>query len=109
MVVNDKFGNFGWTHILRTKTSQTIKDSFESIIMSYKRKQNSFETDRGKELSNSIFQKVLKINKTNFYSRGTSLTAGFAEFNRTIRDFLEKVVFLKGDANWIDVLPVIAR
>ena len=42
--------------------------------------------------------------------RNTTLGAVFAEkFNRTIRDLLEKVVFERGDANWIEVLPTIRK
>ena len=36
--------------------------------------------------------------------------AVFAEkFNRSVRDLPEKPVFEEGDANWIDVIPIITK
>ena len=49
-------------------------------------------------------------NNIKLCSRNSSYGAGFAErFNRTIRDLLKKIVFEKGHANWIDVLPKITK
>ena len=57
-----------------------------------------------------MFQNFLNKNNIEIYSRNGSLGAVFAErFNRTIRDILIRPVFEEGDANWIDVLPVITK
>ena len=110
LVVIDNFSKFGWTTPLKNKNAQTIKDSFENILLSSKRKPNLIETDRGKEFYNNIFQDFLNKNDIKLYSRNTSLGAVFAEkFNRTIRDILKKIVFEQGDANWIDVLQTITK
>ena len=110
LVIIDNFSKFGWTVPLKNKNAQTIKDSFENIIISSKRKPNLIETDRGKEFYNNIFQDFLNKNNIKLYSRNTSYGAVFAErFNRTIRDLLKKIVFERGDANWIDVLPTITK
>ena len=110
LVTIDNFSKFGWTVPLKNKNAITIKDSFENILISSKRKPNLIETDRGKEFYNNIFQDFLNKNDIKLYSRNTSLGAVFAErFNRTIRDLLKKVVFERGDANWIDVLPAITK
>ena len=110
LVVIDNFSKFGWTVPLKNKNAQTIKDSFENILTNSKRKPNLIESDRGKEFYNNIFQIFLNKNDIKLYSRNTSLGAVFAErFNRTIRDLLKKVVFERGDANWIDVLPTITK
>ena len=110
LVTIDKFSKYGWTIPLKNKNAQTIKDSFENILISSERSPNLIETDRGKEFYNNIFQDFLNKNKIKLYSRITSLGAVFAErFNRTIRDLLKKVVFEKGDGNWIDVLPTITK
>ena len=58
--VIDNFSKNGWTTPLKNKNAQTIKDSFENILISSKRKPNLFETDRGKEFYNNIFQDFLK-------------------------------------------------
>ena len=110
LVVIDNFSKFGWTIPLKNKNAQTIKDSFENILINSKRSLNLIETDRGKEFYNNIFQDFLNKNDIKLYSRNTSLGAVFAErFNRTIRDLLKKIVFERGDANWIDVLPTITK
>ena len=110
LVVIDNFSKFGWTIPLKNKNAITIKGSFENILISSKRKPNLIETDRGKEFYNNIFQDFLNKNNIKFYSRNTSLGAVFAErFNRTIRDLLKKIVFERGDAKWVDVLPTITK
>ena len=110
LVTIDNFSKFGWTIPLKNKNAQTIKDSFENILTSSKRKPNLIETDRGKEFYNNIFQDFLNKNDIKLYSRNSSYGAVFAErFNRTIRDLLKKIVFERGDANWIDILPTITE
>ena len=110
LVIKDNFSKYGWTSPLKNKNAQTIKDSFENILISSKRKPKLIETDRGKEFYNNIFQDFLNKNNIKLYSRNSSYGAVFAErFNRTIRDLLKKPVFEKGDGNWIDVLQTITK
>ena len=79
-------------------------------MISSKRKPNLIESDRSKEFNNSIFQDFLNENGINLFSRNTYVGAVFAErFNRTIRDLLKRVVFEKGDGNWIGVLRKIMK
>ena len=110
LVIIDNFSKFGWTTPLKNKNALTIKDSFENILISSKRKPNLIETDRGKEFHNNLFQDFLNKNNINLYSRNSSYGAVFAErFNRTIRDLLKKIVFEQGDAKWVDILPTITK
>ena len=110
LITIDNFSKFGWTVPLKNKNAQTIKDSFENILISSDRKPNLIETDRGKEFYNNIFQDFLNKNNIKLYSRNSSYGAVFAErFNRTIRDLLKKIVFEHGDAKWIDILPTITK
>ena len=110
LVVIDNFSKYGWTVPLKNKYAQTIKDSFENILINSKRKPNLIETDRGKEFYNNIFQDFLNKNNIKLYSRNTELGAVFAErFNRTIRDLIKKIVFEEGDGKLIDVLPKITK
>ena len=105
LVTIDNFSKYGWTVPLKNKNAQTIKDSFENILICSKRKPNLIETDHGKEFYNNIFQDFLNKNNIKLYSRNSSYGAVFAErFNRTIRDLLKRPVFEKGESNWIDVL-----
>ena len=110
LVIIDNFSKFGWTIPLKNKNAQTIKDSFENILISSKRKPNLIERDRGKEFYKNIFQDFLNKNSNKLYSRNSSFGAVFAErFNKTIRDLLKRPVFAKGDGNWIDILPTITK
>ena len=110
LVVIDNFSKFGWTVPLKNKNAQTIKNSFENILISSKRKPNLIESDKSREFYNNNFQDFLNKNNIKLYSRNTSLGAVFAErFNRTIRDLLKRPVFEKGDGNWIDVIPTITK
>ena len=49
LVVIDNFSKFGWTTPLKNKNAQTIKNSFEIILINSKRKPNLIESDRGKD------------------------------------------------------------
>ena len=60
LVTIDNFSKFGWTIPLKNKNAQTIKDSFENILINSKRSPNLIETDRGREFYNNIFQDSLK-------------------------------------------------
>ena len=110
LVIIDNFSEFGWTIPLKNKNGLTIKDSFENILISSKRKPNLIESDPGKEFYNNISKDFLNKNDIKIYSRNSSYGAVFAEhFNRTIRNLLKKPVFEKGDGNWIDVLHTITK
>ena len=110
LVIIDNFSKYGWTIPHKNKNAQTIKDSFENILISSKRSPNLIESDRGKEFYNNIFQDFLNKNNIKLYSRNSSVGAVFAErFNRTIRDLLKRPVFEKGDGNWIDILSTITK
>ena len=110
LVVIYNFSKYGWTIPIKNKNSQTIKNSFENILINSKRSPNLIETDRGKEFYDNIFQDFLNKNDIKLFSRNSSYGAVFAErFNRTIRDLPKKPAFEKGDGNWIDILPTIKK
>ena len=60
LVVIDNFSKYGWTVPIKNKNAQTIKDSFENIIISSKRSSNLLEGDRDRGFYNNIFQDFLK-------------------------------------------------
>ena len=110
LVTIDNFSKYGWTIPLKNKNAQTIKESFENILISSKRKTNLIESDRGKEFYNNIFQDFLNKNNIKLYSRNSSYGAVFAErFNKSIRDLIKRPVFENGDGNWIDILSTITK
>ena len=108
LVCVDNFSKYGWTIPMKNKYATTIKEAFEQIITTSKRKPNLIETDDGKEFANKIFESYLTSQNIKRYSRYTSKGAVFAErFKRTIRNILKKPVFENGDANWVDILDSI--
>ena len=79
-------------------------------MISSKQKPKLIESDRGKEVYNSIFQNFLNENNIKLYSTNAYLGAVFAErFNRTIRDLFKRPVFDKGENNWVDKLATIMK
>ena len=106
----DVFINFGWTVSLKNKVSQIIKDAFEKLTISSKRKSKLNKTERGKKINNSFFQNFLNNNNIKHYSGNSPLGAVFAEcYNRTNGDLFEKPVFEKGDGNWVNILSTIMK
>ena len=104
LVIIDNFSKYGFTVPLKNKNAQTIKDSFENILINSKRSPNLIGSDRDKGFYNNIFQDFLSKNNIKLSSRNSSYGAVFAErLNRTIKDLLKKPVFEKGDGNCIDV------
>ena len=92
----EKFSKFGWTVFLKTKTSQTITNSFEIFRKSSQRKPNLIETDDGRNFVNKIFTNLLNNSNIESYFRNTSLGTVLAKcFNRTTRDLPINPVFEK--------------
>ena len=87
LVMIENFSKFGGIVPLKIENAQTIQDTLEKILESRKRKPKLFESDRGQEFCNNLFQNILdNINKKHS-SRNTSLGAVFAEkINVSIRD-----------------------
>ena len=57
-----------------------------------------------------FFQNFINIKKIKHNSRNTIVGAVFAgRFNRSVKDLLKKLVFEKGENDWIDVLPTITK
>ena len=60
-IIIDDFSKYLWAIPLKNKSSQTITNEFSNILTTSKRKPLKFESDRGSEFYNSIFQNFLKI------------------------------------------------
>ena len=67
----DNFSKNLWAIPLKNKYSQTITNEFSNILLQSKRKPVKMESDRGSEIYNSIFQKLLKTKNIHHYSRFT--------------------------------------
>ena len=99
-----------WGIPLKNKDAQTITNEFSNILTTSKRKPLKLESDRGTEFYNSIFQKFLKSENIQHYSRFTDKGPSIAErVIRTVRNLLKKPVFLAGNANWLSELPSVLK
>ena len=107
-VIIDSFSKYLWARPLKIKYSKTITitDEFSNILTTSKRKPLKLGSDRGSEFYNSIFQNFLKTKKFHPYSRFTDKGLSLAErVITTIRNFLKKPVFEKGNADGLSELP----
>ena len=87
-----------------------MKDSFENLLTSSKRKPNLIETDWGKKIYSSTFENFSNKKNIKHTSKNSSLGAVFAgRFNRTNRDLLKKPVFEKSDKNFSDGVSKITK
>ena len=57
LVIIDNFSKFGWTVPLKNKNAQTIKDSFENILITSKRKPNLIESDKAENFITIYFKR----------------------------------------------------
>ena len=107
VVVIDNFSKFGRTVPLKNKNVQTLTNSFENILNSSKRSPELIESNDGTEFVTQVFNNLLNINNIKRYSGKTTSGVVLAErFNCSIRDLHRKLAFERGDAKWIDVLPI---
>ena len=99
-----------WEIPLKNKYSETITQEFSNILTTSKRSPLKIESDRGAEFCNNVFQKNLKNENIHVYSRFKDKGPLIAEkVIRTKRNFLEKPVFEKGNADWLSELPYIIK
>ena len=103
LVIIDNFSKFGWTVPLKNKTAQTIKDSFENILISLKRKPKLIESDRGKEIYNEIFQDFPKKTILNF----VQVTVHFAVFLQKDLIVLSEIFLKRLSSNKVMLIGLI--
>ena len=109
-IIIDNFSKYLFAIPLKNKYSQTITNEFSNILTESKRKPIKLESDRGSEFYNSIFQNFLKLKNIHHYSRFTEKGPSIAErVIRTLRNPLEKPVFLAGNADWLSELPSVVK
>ena len=110
IVTIDSFKKYTWCIPLKNKSGETITKEFSNILTTSKRRPLKIESDRGVEVSNNIFQNILRRKNIHHCSRFTDKGSSIAErVIRTIRNLLKKPVFLASDASWISELPSVIK
>ena len=109
-IIIDNFSKYLWALPLKNKYSQTITNEFSNTISTSKRKPLKFESDRGTEFYNSIFQNFLKLKSIHHYSRYTDKGPSIAErVIKTVRSLLKNPVFEKRKDDWLYELPSVIK
>ena len=109
-VIIDNFSKYLWAIPLKNIYSQTITNEFSNILTTSNRKHHKIESDRRTEFYNSIFRNFLKLKNIHHYSRFTDKGPSIAErVIRTVRNFLQKPIFLAGNANWLNELSAVVN
>ena len=99
-----------WTISIKNKNSQTITNEFSNILTTSKRSPLKLESEREAEYYKSIFQNFLRGNNIYHYTRFTDKGPSIADrVIKTLRKFLKKPVFEKGNADWLSELPSIMK
>ena len=104
LTVIDVFSRFSWVRPLKSKTGQSLREAFASIIVD--RKPNYLQTDKGSEFLNSTFQSLLEANDIKFYtSQNEDIKCALVErFNRTLKSRMFRYFTFKSTERYIDVL-----
>ena len=89
--------------------AQSITDALSENVKSSNSKPKLLETGVGREFV-KIFNEFPNRNNISGYSPKTYFRAVFVErFNRTITNLLKKLVFEKGNADWISELQSVKK
>lgn len=102
LAVIDTFSKYAWAFPLKSKTKDSVGNSFKILLVSGRVPKN-LQTDNGTEFYNNIFQNLMKSYNINHYSTFSTKKASIVErFIRTLKSKLYKEFSLKGNYNWID-------
>ena len=106
----DNLSKYLWAVPFKNKCNQTITNEFSNILTTSKRSHLKIESDRGTEFYNSIFQNFLRSKNIHHYSRFTDKGPSIAgRVVRTIRNLLKELIFLAGNADWLNELPSVTK
>ena len=101
----DVFSKFAWVVPLKSKSASALVEAFSKILRSGRKPEILF-TDKGKEFTNRLVQKLLKENEVRFVTSQNETKASVVErYNRTLKSRMYKYFTWKSKLRYIDVLP----
>ena len=105
----DVFSKFAWVVPLKNKTSESLVNSFQSILNT-SRSPEKLQTDKGTEFLNHDFQSFLKERNIHFFTTNSELKASVVErFNHTLKTRMWKYFTAKNNRVYIDILQDIVH
>ena len=100
----DVFSKYAWVVPLKSKKGLSIEKAFNTIFQSG-RKPEILYTDKGREFTNRIVQKMLKAKDVKFFTSQNETKASVVErFNRTLKSKMYKYFTWKTNLQYIDIL-----
>ncbi|KAJ8914713.1 hypothetical protein NQ315_017423 [Exocentrus adspersus] len=96
---------FIWTESLINKSAQEVANAVNKILQRSKKILKNLQTNMGKELYNTNFNKLMKTYKINHYSVHSSKKASIVKRSiRTTKNMLWGAFSLGGEYKWIHIL-----
>ena len=106
LTVIDLFSRYAWAVPLKDKTGAAVRDAFQHIVQTSKRKPSKLWVDEGKEFYNRTLKKWLVDNDIVMYSTHNEGKAVVIErFNRTLKSRMWRHFSASSKNVYIDVLP----
>ena len=106
LTVIDLFSRYAWAVPLKDKTGASVRDAFQRIVRTSKRKPGKLWVDEGKEFYNNAMKKWLSDNDIAMYSTHNEGKAVVIErFNRTLKSRMWRHFTANSTNVYVDVLP----
>ena len=106
LTVIDLFSRYAWAVPLKDKTGASVRDAFQRIVRTSKRKPGKLWVDEGKEFYNNTMKKWLSDNDITMYSTHNEGKAVVIErFNRTLKSRMWRHFTANSTNVYVDVLP----
>jgi len=109
LTVIDVFSHYGFAAPVKRKEGVIVRDAFESILKTSKRKPWRIQSDKGKEFYNKPFQAFLDYQNIQHFSGESDDTKAclVERYNRTVKTRLWKYFAHKNTFKWLGILPKI--
>jgi hypothetical protein len=102
LTVIDTFSKYAWCIPIKSKIKTAVKNAFELIMKTTKRRPRNLQTDLGKEFYNNEFDAYLKFMKIHHYSTYSIKKASIVErLIKTLKIKLYKYFSFIGNYKWV--------
>ena len=100
----DVFSKYAWVIPLKSRAGTSMEKAFKTILKSGRTPEILY-TDKGREFTNRLVQKLLKTKNIKFFTSQNETKASVVErFNRTLKTKMYKYFTWKRNLRYIDIL-----